>query len=85
MRSNPHNLRSNFFRMSPEAFDRLLSLVGSHIAKCDSRREPISPQIRLGVTLSSICSIYLSYAKYLSSVGGYNVAGTLHLVTAWQV
>lgn len=51
MRYYPENLHYNFFRMNAEVFDRLLSLIGPHIAKSDLGREPISPQTRLAITL----------------------------------
>ncbi|XP_026288893.1 uncharacterized protein LOC113213886 isoform X1 [Frankliniella occidentalis] len=40
----------NFFRMTYEAFDQLLELVGPHILK-KSWRKPISPGERLAITL----------------------------------
>lgn len=40
----------NFHRMSPKLFDKLLALVGPELQK-DSHREPLSPALRLQVTL----------------------------------
>ena len=39
------------FRMTPQKFEELLSLVGHAIAKDAAKREPIGPQERLCVTL----------------------------------
>lgn len=40
----------NFHRMSPKLFDELLAMVGPKLLKC-SHREPLSPALRLQVTL----------------------------------
>ncbi|KAJ8914115.1 hypothetical protein NQ315_016190 [Exocentrus adspersus] len=66
MRLNTHNNHINFFRMTPDSFDELLSLVGPHLLRVDCRREPISPIIRLGITLRFLAAgdsmTSLSYA-----------------------
>ncbi|OXU21361.1 hypothetical protein TSAR_000862 [Trichomalopsis sarcophagae] len=42
---------TNFLRMPPKLFDKLLSLVGPRISKQHAVRSPISPEIRLQLTL----------------------------------
>lgn len=42
---------TNFLRMPPKLFDKLLSLVGPRISKQHAVRSPISPAIRLQLTL----------------------------------
>eukprot|EP00795_Rhopilema_esculentum_P006251 gene6252-11663_t len=52
MRLNDHSMHFNFFRMLPSTFDDLLKLVGPALLKKKSRfREPLSPALRLAVTL----------------------------------
>ncbi|KAJ8687628.1 hypothetical protein QAD02_023422 [Eretmocerus hayati] len=41
----------NFFRMPPDLFETLLSIVGPSITKQHHIREPISPRIRLELTI----------------------------------
>ncbi|XP_023246935.1 putative nuclease HARBI1 [Copidosoma floridanum] len=53
----------NFFRMSPEAFDELLSLVGPKITKKFCVRAPISATIRFQLTLR-----YLATGDYINSL-----------------
>lgn len=55
MRLNPENRHFNFFRMNSELFDNLLKLVEPHITKSDLGREPISPRLRLALTLRYAC------------------------------
>ena len=60
----------NFMRMSPEVFDKLLSIVGPHITKQYVVRTPISAKLRLELTLRYLASgdsfISLSYAFRVS-------------------
>ena len=57
-------------RMSPEVFDKLLSIVGPHITKQYVVRTPISAKLRLELTLRYLASgdsfISLSYAFRVS-------------------
>ncbi|KMQ86318.1 nuclease harbi1-like protein [Lasius niger] len=46
----------NYFRMTPEIFEELLTLVGPRIQKKDVCRIPISPRIRLQLTLRWLAS-----------------------------
>jgi len=46
----------NYFRMSPQLFEELLALVGPRIEKQELCRVPISPRIRLQVTLRWLAS-----------------------------
>ena len=51
MRENDHESFYKYFRMTPERFDHLLSLVGPMLSKKSLYRQPISPDKRLAVTL----------------------------------
>jgi len=57
------------FRMTPEAFDHLLSLIGPKLLKVGSLRESISPRERLQMTvvyvLYYIFTVYLLYNIFL--------------------
>lgn len=53
MRLNDHEGYRNFFRMGPDKFDELLSMVGPFLTKeMTYFRRPISAAERLAVTLS---------------------------------
>ncbi|KAJ8917036.1 hypothetical protein NQ315_012955 [Exocentrus adspersus] len=60
--------------MTPDSFDELLSLVGPHLLRVDYSREPISPIIRLGITLrflaagDSMTSLSYAFRVGLSTV-----------------
>jgi len=56
MQLNDPDKYFNYFRMSPETFQRLLALVGPCITKQECIREPISPRTRLEVTLRYLAS-----------------------------
>ena len=52
MRLKDHAMQFNYFRMLPSMFDELLSLVGLSIVRTGSNfREPLSPSLKLAVTL----------------------------------
>ena len=52
MRLKDHTMHFNYFRMQPSMFDELLSLVGPSIVRKGSNfREPLSPSLKLAVTL----------------------------------
>ena len=52
MRLKDHAMHFNYFRMLPSMFDELLSLVGLSIVRNGSNfREPLSPSLKLAVTL----------------------------------
>ncbi|XP_067216735.1 uncharacterized protein [Linepithema humile] len=56
MQLNDSDKYFNYFRMSPETFQRLLVLVGPGITKQECIREPIPPRTRLEVTLRYLAS-----------------------------
>ena len=46
-----------FVRMTPQRFEHLLSLVGPHLQQTTTKmREPISPAVRLVLTLRFLAS-----------------------------
>lgn len=51
MRLTDHKLFSNYMRMSPQAYDKLLSIVGPLITKKYVVREPLDPGTKLELTL----------------------------------
>lgn len=51
MRLQDRNKYLNHLRMMPERFEELLKLVGPRIQKLHVQREPISPELRLALTL----------------------------------
>ena len=52
MRLKDHTTHFNYFRMLPSMFDELLSLVGPSIVRKGSNfQEPLSPSLKIGVTL----------------------------------
>ncbi|XP_023246920.1 uncharacterized protein LOC111643391 [Copidosoma floridanum] len=65
----------NFFRMSPEAFDELLSLVGPKITKKFCVRAPISATIRFQLTLRYLATgDYINYLSLLFRVSPTSVS-----------
>jgi len=46
----------NYFRMTPELFEKLLTLIGSRVQKKKICRIPISPRTRLQLTLRWLAS-----------------------------
>ncbi|XP_035230096.1 protein ANTAGONIST OF LIKE HETEROCHROMATIN PROTEIN 1-like [Stegodyphus dumicola] len=61
----------NFFRVTPQKFDELLSVVGSRITmKATSFRNPISAQERLAITITFLASgDSMTSISYLFRVG----------------
>ncbi|KYQ55889.1 hypothetical protein ALC60_05171 [Trachymyrmex zeteki] len=61
----------NYFRMTPELFDKLLSLIGLHIEKQELCRVPISSRTRLQLILRWLASgdslAPLSYAFHIGA------------------
>ena len=63
-----------YFRMSPDRFENLLSIVGPRLIKVCRSREPISPSERLAVTVRFLASgdshrsLYYAYRISCSSI-----------------
>lgn len=57
LRSDPERFY-NFHRMLPDQFDELLDLIKPKIRKCWLTREPISPGLRLSLTLRYVWQIF---------------------------
>ena len=70
-----HELFFRYFRMLPDKFEELLSIVGPSLLKNCRNREPISPEERLSVTLrhlatgDSHATIAMSYRMSPTTVG----------------
>ena len=58
-----HESFYKYFRMTPERFDHLLSLVGPMLSKKSLYREPISPDERFAVILR-----LLATSNYLQTI-----------------
>ena len=67
-----HELFFEMFRMTPTKYEELLGYVGPHILKDSTRREAISPDERLSVTLR-----YLVTGDAFGTIGkSYRIDGT---------
>ena len=70
-----HELFFRYFRMLPDKFEELLSIVGPSLLKNCRNREPVSPEERLSVTLrhlatgDSHATIAMSYRMSPTTVG----------------
>lgn len=68
----------NFLRMSPEAFDLLLSIVELYIKKQNVVRVPIEPKVRLEITLRYLASgDSMTSISYLFRVGKQTVSSII--------
>jgi len=78
----------NYFRMSPQLFEELLTLVEPRIEKQELCRIPISPRIRLQVTLHWLASgDSLASHSYAFRIGG-NIASKIVKETCtalWEI
>jgi len=78
----------NYFRLSPQLFEELLALVGPRIEKQELCRIPISPRIRLQVTLRWLASgDSLASHSYAFRIGA-NTASKIVKVTCtalWEI
>ena len=72
-----HELFFEMFRMTPTKYEELLAYVGPHILKDSTRREVISPDERLSVTLR-----YLVTVDAFGTIGkSYRIDGGLMFLT----
>ncbi|XP_077507599.1 uncharacterized protein LOC144118568 [Amblyomma americanum] len=56
MREGDHDLFFKFYRMTPELFDELLSVVATDLSRQHVVREPLEPGERLAIALSYLAS-----------------------------
>ncbi|KAJ8953422.1 hypothetical protein NQ318_023539 [Aromia moschata] len=89
MKRNPdHNKYFNFFRMEAVTFNKLFSLLKNDNSKSDLGREPISPEIRLAITLRYLASgNSMVSLSYLFRVGKSTISNiiTETLIVIWKI
>ena len=74
-----------FVRMTPQRFEHLLSLVGTHLQRTTTKmREPISPAERLVLTLRFLASGDLQNWQEFSSNVHWNLFHVLGLTTKYK-